>query len=123
MSRLSQLQALELQIAATKRFQTSGEVADSETASKLAQITGIEIGPQEEIITALRSSYIKEVSTENTSDGSMVDVIELLDGRVLALNYESTLLYASRDAYENQSEEITSMWLGHSTQVDTCTDK
>lgn len=51
--------------------------------------------------------YIKSTETVNTGGGCMVDLIYLQDGRVIGLNDECAVLYAS----------ITDFWNGGSNDL------
>jgi len=44
-------------------------------------------------------NYIDRVFTENTGGGSMVDFVQLKDGRILALNDECVVLFESIDDF------------------------
>lgn len=43
--------------------------------------------------------YIKEITTENTGGGSMVDLVHLHDGRIIGLNDECAVLYNDIDEF------------------------
>jgi hypothetical protein len=43
--------------------------------------------------------YIAQITTENAGGGSMVDFIHLKDGRVIGLNDEYAVLYASMEEF------------------------
>jgi len=45
-------------------------------------------------------NYIDSVFTENTGGGSMVDFVQLKDGRILAVNDEYVVLYKSMSDFE-----------------------
>jgi hypothetical protein len=44
-------------------------------------------------------NYIDSVFTENTGGGTMVDFVQLKDGRILGINDECVVLYESIDAF------------------------
>jgi len=44
-------------------------------------------------------NYIDRVFTENTGGGSMVDFVQLKDGRILGINDECVVLYESIEAF------------------------
>ena len=43
--------------------------------------------------------YITRVFSENTGGGSMVDFVELWDGKILGINDECVVLYESLEAF------------------------
>ena len=45
-------------------------------------------------------NYIDRVFTENTGGGTMVDFVQLKDGRILGINDEFVVLYESMEAFE-----------------------
>ncbi len=45
-------------------------------------------------------NYISGVFTENTGGGTMVDFVQLKDGRILAVNDEYVVLYKSMSDFE-----------------------
>ena len=45
-------------------------------------------------------NYIDRVFTENTGGGTMVDFVQLKDGRILGVNDECVVLYESMEAFE-----------------------
>lgn len=47
----------------------------------------------------MKLHHIKEVFCENTGGGTMVDFIELNDGRIIAINEDAAILYASLDDF------------------------
>lgn len=59
----------------------------------------------------MSNEYIKSIETVNTGGGCMVDLIHLHDGRVIGLNDECCVLYAS----------IIDFWEGGSSIVDAFT--
>jgi len=51
--------------------------------------------------------YIKSIETVNTGGGCMVDLIHLHDGRVIGLNDECCVLYASiTDCWDGGSNDL-----------------
>ena len=51
--------------------------------------------------------YIMKIETLNTGGGTMVDVIHLPDGRVIGINDECAVLYASMDDFFDPPASIT----------------
>lgn len=50
-------------------------------------------------------NHVVKISTENTGGGCYVDFVTLHDGRVLGINEDCVVLYASiEDYYENNTE-------------------
>jgi len=47
----------------------------------------------------MKLDHIKRVFCENTGGGTMVDFIELNDGRIIAINEDAAILYASLDDF------------------------
>jgi hypothetical protein len=50
-------------------------------------------------------AYIKEITTENTGGGCMVDFVHLHDGRVIGLNDECVVLYQNMDEFWNATPQ------------------
>ena len=47
----------------------------------------------------MKLEFIKKVFCENTGGGTMVDFIELNDGRIVGINEECIVLYSSMDEF------------------------
>jgi hypothetical protein len=64
--------------------------------------------------------YIKRIFTENTGGGSMVDFVELWDGKILGINDEFVVLYESMKAfYEGENLNCQSINLKGQLVYDT----
>jgi hypothetical protein len=50
-------------------------------------------------------NYIDRVFTENTGGGTMVDFVQLKDGRILGINDEFVVLYESLEAFYDFSHK------------------
>jgi hypothetical protein len=62
----------------------------------------------------MKLEYIKRVFPENTGGGSMVDFIELNDGRIIGINDECAVLYRSMDDFyecETRSRQCIDFYL------------
>lgn len=55
---------------------------------------------------AMKPAYIKEITSENTGGGCMVDFIHLNDGRVIGLNDECAVLYDNMDEFWDATPKV-----------------
>lgn len=53
------------------------------------------------IKTTTTMTWIKDLTSENTGGGCMVDFIHLKDGRVIGITDECAVLYDSMEAFDN----------------------
>jgi len=53
-----------------------------------------------------KPTYIKEITTENTGGGCMVDFIHLNDGRVIGLNDECAVLYNDIQEFYDATPQV-----------------
>lgn len=88
--------------------------AEPDTAGVQTEIRPTQIEQCHQIGQVLDASFIKEIATENTGGGCMVDFVTMTDGRVLSLNDEAIGVYASKEAFydaDDGDKALKFMWL------------
>lgn len=114
--KLTQVEALQAQIAAIAHFKETGDQAAADEAGVWSKITRVVIGINGTVVALLDSAYLSAITTENTGGGTMVDFVFMDDGRVITLNDECICVYASKeDFYEHDENKVLhTMWISDS---------